>query len=91
MRRQSVLTIALLVFVLPSFVLQANAQPGTADRIAKVEFTSTPAPATPEEMSVAYTRSDAVVTYADGRRKVFPSRTTCSTAPATSSAAGRPR
>jgi secreted PhoX family phosphatase len=72
MTRQSVLTAALLVFVLPSFVLQANAQPGTADRIAKVEFTSTPAPATPEEMSAAYTRSDAVVTYADGRRKVFP-------------------
>ncbi|RLJ63505.1 PhoX family protein [Sulfurisoma sediminicola] len=48
------------------FVLAAG------DRIAAVEFSSTPAPATDAEMSQAYTRSEATVTYTDGRRIVFP-------------------
>lgn len=40
--------------------------------ITGVEFTSTPAPASAAEMAIPYTRSSAIVRYADGTRRVFP-------------------
>ncbi len=43
-----------------------------AAKVTGVEFTSTPAPANAAEMAMAYTRSAAIVSYADGSRKVFP-------------------
>lgn len=42
--------------------------------VRSVEFTSTPAPASDDEMTIAYTRSQAVVTYADGSTATFPLR-----------------
>jgi secreted PhoX family phosphatase len=41
-------------------------------RITAVEFTSTPAPANAGEMIAPYTGSSAIVSYADGKRRVFP-------------------
>ncbi len=41
-------------------------------RVTGVEFTDTPAPATPIEMVVPLTSSSAVVSYADGTKKTFP-------------------
>jgi hypothetical protein len=43
-----------------------------ADRVTAVEFTSTPAPRNAAEMTAAYTRSSAIVSYASGQRRVFP-------------------
>jgi secreted PhoX family phosphatase len=41
-------------------------------KVTSVEFTPTPAPRTEAELSATYTRSSALVTYADGQRKTFP-------------------
>lgn len=43
-----------------------------ADKVLKVEFTPTPAPASEAEMASIYTQSSAIVTYASGARKTFP-------------------
>lgn len=40
--------------------------------VRSVAFTETPAPATTSEMQQAYTTSQAIVTYANGKQKVFP-------------------
>jgi secreted PhoX family phosphatase len=40
--------------------------------VTSVEFTSTPAPETDEERTSLYTRSNAIVTYSNGSKKVFP-------------------
>lgn len=57
-----------------SFV--ASAQAGNsavgALQVKSVEFTATPAPANEMEMAVPYTRSEAVITLADGSKKTFP-------------------
>jgi uncharacterized protein len=59
----------LLATLIPlMFSLQAQ----SADRPVSVEFTNTPAPNTEQEMAQAYTRSSALVTYSDGRKKLFP-------------------
>lgn len=60
--------------LLLSAVLAAlNVAPALADNaVRSVEFTSTPAPATVADMQRAYTSSEAIVTYADGRKKTFP-------------------
>jgi uncharacterized protein len=41
-------------------------------KVTSVEFTPTPAPANDFEMALPYTRSEAVVTLADGSKKTFP-------------------
>jgi uncharacterized protein len=41
-------------------------------KVTSVEFTPTPAPANDLEMALPYTRSEAVVTLADGSKKTFP-------------------
>jgi secreted PhoX family phosphatase len=41
-------------------------------KIKSIEFTETPAPANALEMAMPYTRSNAVVTLADGTKKTFP-------------------
>lgn len=43
-----------------------------SDKVTAVEFTPTPAPGSATEMTTAYTRSSAIVTYASGARKIFP-------------------
>ncbi|MEJ2435585.1 MAG: hypothetical protein P8Y53_21465, partial [Pseudolabrys sp.] len=43
-------------------------------KVKAVEFTATPAPANALEMTQPYTRSQAVVTLADGSKKTFPMR-----------------
>ena len=48
--------------------LSAQAEPA----VKSVKFTSTPAPLTDQERSSLYTRSSAVVTYVNGKQKVFP-------------------
>ena len=40
--------------------------------VRSVEFTETPAPATMSDMQRAYTASQAIVTYANGKKKTFP-------------------
>jgi uncharacterized protein len=40
--------------------------------VTAVEFTSTPAPVSEMEMASAYSRSEAIVTLADGTKKTFP-------------------
>lgn len=45
---------------------------GAADRVTRVEFTPTPAPRSEAEQTAAYTRSNAIVHYVDGRKRVFP-------------------
>lgn len=40
--------------------------------VSSVEFTSTPAPVSAAERSSFYTRSSAIVTYSNGRKKIFP-------------------
>lgn len=47
-------------------------QASASDKIASVEFTSTPAPSSVQEMTQPYTRSVAVVSYTDGRKKLYP-------------------
>lgn len=44
----------------------------SAEGPISVEFTNTPPPSTEHEMAQAYTRSSALVTYPDGRKKLFP-------------------
>lgn len=56
------------IFISLLFGLPAQA----ADRGISVEFTQTPAPMTEQEMAQTYTRSSAVVSYADGRKKLYP-------------------
>ena len=41
-------------------------------KVTSVEFTPTPAPANDLEMALPYTRSEAVVTLADGSKTTFP-------------------
>jgi len=41
-------------------------------KVVSVEFSETPAPSSPEEMTTAYTRSQATVRYTDGRQQVYP-------------------
>lgn len=60
------LALAAPVSLLPAALAEPSA------KVARVEFTSTPAPASATEMTQAYTRSSAVVTYTDSRRKLFP-------------------
>ena len=53
--------------------LAASAQAQTAPlKVKSVEFTATPAPSSALEMTQPYTRSQAVVTLADGSKKTFP-------------------
>ena len=40
--------------------------------VRSVEFTATPAPATLEESTQAYTKSSAIITYKNGNQKVIP-------------------
>ncbi len=56
--------------------LAASAQAQTAAplKVKSVEFTATPAPANALEMTQPYTRSQAIVTLADGSKKTFPMR-----------------
>jgi hypothetical protein len=42
------------------------------DKVVNVEFTPTPAPVSEADRISVYTRSSAIVTYANGTRKVFP-------------------
>lgn len=56
----------------PDILAADRAARSVSDRATTVEFTPTPAPATPTEMARAYTRSSAIVSYASGARKVFP-------------------
>lgn len=56
----------LLFSLLASFAAHAES------RIASVEFTPTLAPETDAERTSFYTRSSAIVTYQDGRKKTFP-------------------
>ena len=55
----------LLILLLPC---AAQAAP----EVKSVKFTATPAPVTDQERSSFYTRSSAVVTYSNGKKKVFP-------------------
>ncbi len=61
---------------LASCSLAASAQAGNsavgALQVKSVEFTATPAPANELEMTVPHTRSEAVITLADGTKKTFP-------------------
>src|SRR5260370_29010213 len=41
-------------------------------KVTSVEFAPTPAPANDLEMALPYTRSEAVVTLADGSKTTFP-------------------
>jgi hypothetical protein len=50
----------------------AQAQGPAPIKIASIEFTSTPAPSSMMEMAAPYTRSQAIVTLADGSKKTFP-------------------
>jgi hypothetical protein len=43
-----------------------------APAVKSIEFTATPAPASLDDSTHAYTESSAVVTYRNGRQKVFP-------------------
>jgi hypothetical protein len=52
----------------------AHAQSVAPLKVKSVEFTATPAPANSMEMAAPYTRSEAVVTLADGTRKTYPLR-----------------
>jgi hypothetical protein len=60
----------------PQSAPASAAAPMAADalplKVTSVEFTATPAPATLEEMAAPYTRSEAIVTLADGAKKTFP-------------------
>jgi len=51
---------------------QAPAASPAPLKVRSVEFTSTPAPSTPEQMAAPYSRSEAIVTLADGTKKKFP-------------------
>jgi secreted PhoX family phosphatase len=53
-------------------VAPARAQTPAPLKVQSVEFTATPAPANALEMTQPYTRSEAVVTLADGSKKTFP-------------------
>ncbi len=55
-----------------ALVPSAQAQMAAPLRVKSVEFTATPAPANALEMTQPYTRSQAVVTLADGSKKTFP-------------------
>lgn len=46
--------------------------PGGVLKVVAVEFTATPAPANALEMALPYTRSEAIITLADGSKKTFP-------------------
>jgi secreted PhoX family phosphatase len=50
----------------------ARADDPTPLRVKSVAFTATPAPASDMEMAVPYTRSEAIVTLADGTERRFP-------------------
>lgn len=41
------------------------------NQLVSVEFTETPAPSTPEDMSRTYSKSTAIYTYSDGSKKTF--------------------
>ena len=43
-----------------------------ADKVVNVEFTQTPAPVSEAELVSIYTKSSAIVTYANGARRIFP-------------------
>ncbi|MEJ2626775.1 MAG: DUF839 domain-containing protein [Pseudolabrys sp.] len=55
-----------------ALAIPAHAQTATPLKVKAVEFTATPAPADTLEMTQPYTRSQAVVTLADGSKKTFP-------------------
>ena len=55
-----------------SLSIPAQAQTTPPLTVKAVEFTATPAPANALEMTQPYTRSQAVVTLADGSKKTFP-------------------
>lgn len=58
--------IPLLLSLLVPLIVQAEPE------VASVKFTSTPAPVNDQERSSFYTRSSAVVTYSNGKKKVYP-------------------
>ena len=60
--------LSLLWQVVPAFA-QATPEPL---KVKSVEFTATPAPSNAIEMASPFTRSEAVVTLADGSKKTFP-------------------
>jgi secreted PhoX family phosphatase len=55
-----------------ALAIPAHAGDVTALKVKAVEFTATPAPANKLEMTQPYTRSQAVVTLADGSTRTFP-------------------
>jgi hypothetical protein len=51
------------------FQIFTSSQKG--NQLVSVEFTETPAPSTPEDMSRTYSKSTAIYTYSDGSKKTF--------------------
>lgn len=68
--RQLIVILAACVFGISTSISVAAAADN--NRVMKVEFTQTPAPASEAEMASIYTQSSAIVTYTSGARKVFP-------------------
>jgi len=62
-------------FIFLGFIGNAAAQSQSQEQIplkvVSVEFTATPAPVTRQDMTTAYTRSEAIVTLTDGTKKRF--------------------
>jgi hypothetical protein len=61
-----------LVGCLVACAAQADSLAGAPIAVASVEFTSTPAPSNALEMIAPHTRSQAIVTLADGSMKTYP-------------------
>jgi hypothetical protein len=59
--------------IITAAVAAALAVPAMADnKVQSVEFTATPAPLTATEQTHAYTKSSAIITYKNGKKKTFP-------------------
>lgn len=70
----SLRTVLLMSVAIVSFSADASwSQHATPQlKVRSVEFTSTPAPSTTLEMTQPFTRSEAIVTFADGAKKTYP-------------------
>jgi secreted PhoX family phosphatase len=60
------------IAVAVSLALPLLVSAAPSGKVVAVDFTSTPAPRSTAEMVSSYTRSAAIVRYADGTRRVFP-------------------
>jgi uncharacterized protein len=60
------------IAVLGSLLAAAHAGDPTPIKITSIEFTPTPPPSNTMEMAAAYTRSQAIVTLADGTKRTYP-------------------